>query len=99
MSLAVVVTSVAWLNKQGVFANGLTGQLQGLGILMAPRWWAHHRRRPGQARRDDGHAGAGAMLHSFVGLAAVLVGFSSYLRPATVAADELRHNVHLGRSG
>jgi NAD(P) transhydrogenase subunit beta len=36
-----------------------------------------------------------AMLHSFVGLAAVLVGFSSYLRPALPAPNALQHTVHL----
>ena len=36
-----------------------------------------------------------AILHSFVGLAAVLVGFSSYLRPVVPAPDALRHTVHL----
>jgi H+-translocating NAD(P) transhydrogenase subunit beta len=36
-----------------------------------------------------------AMLHSFVGLAAVLVGFSSYLAPSAKALDDLRASVHL----
>jgi NAD(P) transhydrogenase subunit beta len=35
-----------------------------------------------------------AVLHSFVGLAAVLVGFSSYLRPAAPSIDQVRHIVH-----
>ena len=97
MSLAVVVTSVAWLNKQGVFADGLTGQLQGLGMLMGAAVVGGVI-GGGLAKRVEmtGMPELVAMLHSFVGLAAVLVGFSSYLRPATVAADELRHHVHLG---
>ena len=97
MSLAVVVTSVAWLNKQGVFSSGLTGQLQGLGILMGAAVVGGII-GGGLAKRVEmtGMPELVAMLHSFVGLAAVLVGFSSYLRPATVAVDELRHNVHLG---
>ncbi len=95
MSLAVVVTALAWLDKEGVFERGFSGQLLGLGVLL------------GAAVVGGGIGGAlarrvemtgmpelVAMLHSFVGLAAVLVGFSSYLRPTTVAADELRHSVH-----
>ena len=36
-----------------------------------------------------------ALLHSFVGLAAVLVGISSYLHPIEVAASETEHTIHL----
>ncbi len=36
-----------------------------------------------------------AMLHSFVGLAAVLVGFGSYLDPATQGMHGAEHNIHL----
>jgi len=36
-----------------------------------------------------------AILHSFVGLAAVLVGFGSYLDPDTQALTGVEHNIHL----
>lgn len=36
-----------------------------------------------------------AILHSFVGLAAVLVGFGSYLDPATQALSGAEHSIHL----
>ena len=36
-----------------------------------------------------------AILHSFVGLAAVLVGFGSYLDPDTQALSGVEHNIHL----
>jgi len=36
-----------------------------------------------------------AILHSFVGLAAVLVGFGSYLDPATQAMQGTEHTIHL----
>ena len=36
-----------------------------------------------------------AILHSFVGLAAVLVGFGSYLDPHTMALTGVEHNIHL----
>jgi NAD(P) transhydrogenase subunit beta len=36
-----------------------------------------------------------AILHSFVGLAAVLVGFGSYLDPATQALTGAEHTIHL----
>ena len=36
-----------------------------------------------------------AILHSFVGLAAVLVGFGSYLDPATQALTGAEHSIHL----
>ncbi|MGY3100566.1 NAD/NADP transhydrogenase beta subunit [Ewingella americana] len=36
-----------------------------------------------------------AILHSFVGLAAVLVGFNSYLDHGAVAMDSVMENIHL----
>jgi NAD(P) transhydrogenase subunit beta len=91
MLLAIVVTSVAWLN---------TGELHlrvtGLGLLVAGAvvgggigaYLAQRVEMTGMPELV-------AMLHSFVGLAAVLVGFSSYLRPVVPAPDALRHTVHL----
>ena len=36
-----------------------------------------------------------AILHSFVGLAAVLVGFGSYIDPSTLALSGSEHTIHL----
>ena len=90
MLLAIVVTSVAW-----VFTGEVAERVQGLGLLVGAAV-VGGAIGGSLARRVEmtGMPELVAMLHSFVGLAAVLVGFSSYLRPATLAPDELRHNVH-----
>ncbi|MFZ5443921.1 MAG: NAD(P)(+) transhydrogenase (Re/Si-specific) subunit beta [Myxococcota bacterium] len=91
MVLAILVTSVAW-----GLSDELSTRMNGLGLLVGTAviggaigaWLAKRVEMTGMPELV-------AMLHSFVGLAAVLVGFSSYLRPAAPAPDELRHTVHL----
>ncbi len=91
MGLAIVVTSVAW-----IMDRDLTASATGLGVLVGA---AVIGGLIGAvlARRVEmtGMPELVAVLHSFVGLAAVLVGFSSYMRPAATAFnDELHHTVH-----
>ena len=90
MLLAIVVTSAAW-----VFTGHISSRIQGLGLLVGAAV-VGGAIGGSLARRVEmtGMPELVAMLHSFVGLAAVLVGFSSYLRPATEMPDELRRNVH-----
>ena len=91
MVLAIVVTSVAW-----VTTNDPMNSIPGLGLLVGT---AVIGAIIGGvlARRVEmtGMPELVAVLHSFVGLAAVLVGFSSYLRPVVVETEPLRYTVHL----
>jgi NAD(P) transhydrogenase subunit beta len=91
MMLAVSVTAVQW-----VLAADLSSRTTGLALLVGA---AIIGSVVGglMARRVEmtGMPELVAILHSFVGLAAVLVGFSSYIHPSTPAIDSLRRVVHL----
>ncbi|MFO0596668.1 MAG: NAD(P)(+) transhydrogenase (Re/Si-specific) subunit beta [Myxococcaceae bacterium] len=91
MTTAIVVTSVAW-----VTASDLGSRVNGLGLLVGAAVIGAVI-GGGLARRVEmtGMPELVAVLHSFVGLAAVLVGYSSYLRPVQVETETLRHAVHL----
>jgi NAD(P) transhydrogenase subunit beta len=91
MLLAVLVTLVQWLLSGDIAprTNGLALML-GAGLIGSIIGGI-------MARRVEmtGMPELVAVLHSFVGLAAVLVGFSSYLHPSEPAIDSLRRLVHL----
>jgi NAD(P) transhydrogenase subunit beta len=90
MVLAIAVTSIAW-----IFTDDLSLRVKGLGLLVGAAVIGGVI-GGGLARRVEmtGMPELVAMLHSFVGFAAVLVGFSSYLHPMAPATDALRHAVH-----
>jgi len=92
MAIAIVIAGAAWAEKSGAPSLGITmlaGAVCGgavVGTILARRV------------EMTGMPELVAILHSFVGLAAVLVGISSYLTPATGAAlhaSEGEHVVHL----
>jgi NAD(P) transhydrogenase subunit beta len=90
MALAIAVTAVSWTEK-GTSSTGLvllSGAVGGgafIGAILARRV------------EMTGMPELVAILHSFVGLAAVLVGISSYLAPGHAGADVegAGHIVHL----
>lgn len=90
MTVAIVVTAVAWASS-GDLASRIEGLLLLVGAAVIGGVIGAT-----LARRVEmtGMPELVAVLHSFVGMAAVLVGFSTYLRPTAPAVDEVRHIVH-----
>ncbi len=82
MALAVAITAIAWANRgdSGAQAVALLGAALVTGGMVGATL----------ARRVEmtGMPELVAVLHSFVGLAAVLVGFASYLSPSSEVLDE-----------
>ena len=92
MALAVAVAGVTWLS------DGLANRETGL-VLLAGAVLVGASVGAVLARRVEmtGMPELVAILHSFVGLAAVLVGISSYLAPrGGHHADEATRNFHMG---
>jgi H+-translocating NAD(P) transhydrogenase subunit beta len=91
MLLAILVAGWAWSE-----AGDISERMLGL-LLMVGTATIGGVIGAGMAKRVEmtGMPELVAMLHSFVGLAAVLVGYSSYLAPGTAQLDEVRHVVHL----
>ena len=90
MTLAVLIAGLAWLQ------NGVEGRLAGLGLL-AGSMVVGSSIGAVLARRVEmtGMPELVAILHSFVGLAAVLVGYSTYLAPPQAhAGDSIQSLVH-----
>ena len=88
MALAIAVTLAAWLG--GGLSAGSLGLMAGalvVGGAIGARLAAKV--------EMTGMPELVAVLHSFVGLAAVLVGFSSYLHPHATPATPLHRNIHL----
>ncbi|MFO0742264.1 MAG: NAD(P)(+) transhydrogenase (Re/Si-specific) subunit beta [Labilithrix sp.] len=91
MGIAVVITAAAWANRPGgsdLQAYGLLGAALvvggGIGAVLARRV------------EMTGMPELVAVLHSFVGLAAVLVGFASYLSPEAAKMEpSVERTVHL----
>jgi NAD(P) transhydrogenase subunit beta len=98
MGLAIAVALVSWLLRGGDSALSTSGTSLG---LLAGAMVVGGAVGSVLARRVEmtGMPELVAVLHSFVGLAAVLVGFSSYLAPigssSLVQNQELEHAVHL----
>ncbi len=90
MVLAVVITAASW-----IIADDVSSRLNGLALLLGAAVVGGVI-GAGLARRVEmtGMPELVAVLHSFVGLAAVLVGFSSYLRPASAPHAGVEHTVH-----
>jgi NAD(P) transhydrogenase subunit beta len=96
MALAVAVAMVTWiLGAHDPSALELNQRTTGL-VLLATAIGFGFFIGATLARRVEmtGMPELVAILHSFVGLAAVLVGFSSYLHPHSVSTDTLSRTVH-----
>ena len=96
MGLAIVVATLSWMTRDGMIVRNATGHIVGAawgtsGALLAAVLAANVI-GASLARRVEmtGMPELVAVLHSFVGLAAVLVGVSSYLAP-----NEVQHGVPL----
>ncbi len=98
MGIAVMITAAAWANRPG---REITGDIGAIGLLGAALLVGGSIGAV-LARRVEmtGMPELVAVLHSFVGLAAVLVGFASYLSPsATVLEPGVERTVHLVEIG
>jgi NAD(P) transhydrogenase subunit beta len=91
MMLAVVVTLIDWISSSELAARGPEVGILLAAMLAGSIIGATMSRRVAMTGMPE----LIAVLHSFVGLAAVLVGISSFLRPRGLAPDELRELVHL----
>jgi H+-translocating NAD(P) transhydrogenase subunit beta len=94
MAIAVAVTAIAWGTQPG---RDISGDLGAIGLLAAALIFGGTLGAV-LARRVEmtGMPELVAVLHSFVGLAAVLVGFASYLSPgAANMAGGVERTVHL----
>jgi len=98
MAIAVIVTAAAWANQPG---RSISGDLGAIGLLAAALVVGGAIGGT-LARRVEmtGMPELVAVLHSFVGLAAVLVGFASYLSPgAKTMHPGVERTVHLVEIG
>ena len=98
MAIAVMVTAAAWANHPG---RDLASDLEAIGLLGAALVVGGAIGAV-LARRVEmtGMPELVAVLHSFVGLAAVLVGFASYLSPSAAAMHPgVERTVHLVEIG
>jgi NAD(P) transhydrogenase subunit beta len=93
MAIAVAVTVIAWANR-GEYAGAAVGTL-GAALLVGSLIGATLARRVEMTGMPE----LVAVLHSFVGLAAVLVGFASYLSPITPHAEGAERTIHLVEIG
>jgi NAD(P) transhydrogenase subunit beta len=98
MAIAVMVTAGAWASHPGRDLGGDVGAigLLGAALVVGGAIGAILARRVEMTGMPE----LVAILHSFVGLAAVLVGFASYLSPAAKAmAHGVERTVHLVEIG
>ncbi len=105
MTLAILVTGVSWMSRAGIVVRDAAGHITGaawttsgaLFVAMAAATVLGGT----LARRVEmtGMPELVAVLHSFVGLAAVLVGVSSYLSPvgapSEVATEQMVHLIEV----
>ncbi|HEY0882502.1 MAG TPA: NAD(P)(+) transhydrogenase (Re/Si-specific) subunit beta, partial [Archangium sp.] len=90
MVLAIVVTALNWGNL-----GDLASRTTGIGLLLGTAVIGGAIGAVLAKRVEmTGMPELVAVLHSFVGLAAVLVGFSSYLHPLEAPQSDVHHLVH-----